>query len=233
MIRRCTVTLTIAALLGGLTSGLRPATAADEVPKPHAFEGDIARFEKQDQEHPPKPGDIVFVGSSSFAMWNLKKSFPDLDVVNRGFGGSQATDAAYFAKRLLAAHKPRLIVFYEGDNDLASGKSPEEVFADTKSFVTIAHEMLPEAKILCLSVKPSPARWKLIDKVRQTNALTSDYASKQSFIQYVDMHPGLLGDDGQPKRELYRDDGLHLNDAGYAIWAARLRPLLENPTPGK
>src|SRR5258707_5621029 len=82
------------------------------------WEKDIAAFEAQDKEKAPPKQAVVFVGSSSIRLWNLKKSFPDLDVINRGFGGSRIADSVHFADRLIVQYKPRLVVFYAGDNDI-------------------------------------------------------------------------------------------------------------------
>ena len=76
------------------------------------------RFEAADKQTPPPKDAVLFVGSSSIRLWDLKKSFPDLVAINRGFGGSQMSDAARHARRLINVYKPRLIVLYEGDNDL-------------------------------------------------------------------------------------------------------------------
>ena len=60
----------------------------------------IAAMEKLDKQKPPKEGAIFFCGSSSIVKWDLEKSFPDLPVVKRGFGGSQIADSTHFAPRI-------------------------------------------------------------------------------------------------------------------------------------
>ncbi len=99
------------------------------------WEKSIAAFEKQDKENPPPMNGVVFAGSSSIRLWDLKKSFPDLDAINRGFGGSQIIDSVHFAPRIIVKHKPRMVVLFAGDNDLNAGKSPEQVLEDFRAFV--------------------------------------------------------------------------------------------------
>ncbi len=111
-------------------------------------------------------GGILFVGSSSIVRWDVAKWFPNMPVLNRGFGGSQIADSVHFAERIIVPYRPRTIVFYAGDNDLASGKTPEQVLADFKAFVSKVRASSPEAKIIYVGIKPSIKRWSLIATVR-------------------------------------------------------------------
>ena len=196
---------------------------ADEPPaKEVRFEKDIQAFEAKDKENPPQPGQIVFVGSSSVRMWKLAESFPKLDALNRGFGGSHISDCVVFAKRIVTPYKPRVIVFYAGDNDLAAGKSPEQVAKDFQAFVEAVRPELPDMPILFIAIKPSPSRVKLMEKQRAANKLIHDYIDAQKHITFVDIFPLMLNAEGQPRPELYRDDKLHMTAEGYMVWAEKL-----------
>ena len=52
------------------------------------WEKDIAAFEAADKMSAPQKGGIVFVGSSTIRRWDTASYFPDLKIINRGFGGS-------------------------------------------------------------------------------------------------------------------------------------------------
>jgi lysophospholipase L1-like esterase len=199
---------------------------ADEV-NPHAFEGAIQEFEALDRQTPPPEQPIVFVGSSSIRMWNLSKSFSNLPVLNRGFGGSQIADSVYFAQRIVIKYKPRMVVFYAGDNDLASGKQPAEVLKDFQEFTSQVHAALPKTRIVFISIKPSIARWKLIDSARRTNSLIADFIKSEPRLTFVDVEPLMLGPDGKPRGELFIADGLHMNTKGYELWASLIAPLVK------
>jgi lysophospholipase L1-like esterase len=223
-----------AALIGTISSLvcliLVPLTAAlanQENPQPPRFEKEIAAFEEGDRTDPPPKHAIVFVGSSTIRLWNLQKSFPGLDVINRGFGGSELADSVRFAPRIVTKYEPRLVVLYAGDNDLAFGKSPDQVVNDFRAFVTLIHKELPKTRVVYISIKPSVARWKLWDKVQATNKPMAAICKQDSRLRYVDLTGTLLGEDGTPKKELFLRDGLHLNDQGYTAWSAALRPILE------
>lgn len=194
---------------------------------PSRWEDEIASIETRDAGSPPPREGIVFVGSSSIRLWDLPKSFPDRRVVNHGFGGSQLCHSVHFFDRLVTPLRPHTVVLYAGDNDIAAGKSPEQVHQDFQAFVAKLHEALPETRLVYIAIKPSLARWKLADKIRAANSLILDSSHDDALVTYLDVWPAMLGDDGKPRKELFREDGLHLNEAGYGLWNEQLRPQLK------
>jgi lysophospholipase L1-like esterase len=204
------------------------AWAKEPIPcKPEVWEETIAAFEAADAKEPPPKQGVLFVGSSSIRLWDLKKSFPDLPVVNRGFGGSQICHATHFVDRLIAPHDPRVVVFYAGDNDIAAGKSPEQVHEDFRAFVAAVRKSLPKTPIVYIAIKPSIARWKLAEEIKAANKLIAADCEKDETLEFVDVWPAMLGEDGKPRAELLRDDKLHMTPAGYAVWTELLLPHLE------
>lgn len=223
---RFTFLLVTAAAL--LASGIFPGPGRADDRQPFArWEPAIAAFERQDQDKPPPQHAILFVGSSSIRRWNLAKNFPDLEVINRGFGGSELADSVHFVDRLVLKHKPRIVVLYAGDNDIAAGKTADRVFADFKDFYQAVHSALPKTKILFLSIKPSLLRWKRVDVIRQANALIENYCQKHDGLVYIDVFKPMLGADGKPRPDLLAKDGLHPNDECYRLWASLLMPYLK------
>lgn len=190
------------------------------------WEEEIRFFEERDREEPPPKGGVLFIGSSSIRFWDLKKHFPGLPVINRGFGGSEISDSIYYADRILLPHRPKTVVFYAGDNDVSRGKSPELVFEDFKTFAGIVLDRLPESRLLYISIKPSLARWSLVDKMREANRLIEEYAAEEDQIVYIDIDAPSIGQDGKPRPELLLEDGLHLTEKGYELWSERVREHL-------
>ena len=207
------------------------ARAADDAAKFAKWEKTIAAFEAADQQRPPTKGGILFVGSSSIRMWDVQHSFPELLVVNRGFGGSQIEDSTHFAERIIGTHEPRAIVFYAGDNDIGSGKSAETVAAHFEQFVAKVRGKLPETEILFIAIKPSGSRWKHIETQRAANERIRTICERGPRLTFVDVVKPMLGKDGQPREELFLKDRLHMTGAGYAIWNEQLRPLLQKIVP--
>ncbi|QDU90043.1 GDSL-like Lipase/Acylhydrolase [Pirellulimonas nuda] len=208
--------------------GLALPTRAEQAKPydPSRWEDAISAIEARDQKSPPPQRGIVFVGSSSVRLWPVATSFPDRRVVNHGFGGSQICDSNHFFDRLVAPLKPHTVVFYAGDNDIAAGKSPAQVHSDFQAFVAKLHEALPETRLVYVAIKPSLARWKLADTIREANGLIREDAEGDELVSYLDVWPPMLGADGTPRKELFREDGLHLNDEGYRVWTKLLRQSL-------
>ena len=213
--------------MAGLVAGVW-VMAAGWAQDPTRFEGDILAFERADQANPPPPAPAVFTGSSSIRGWpNLPVAFPDYPVLNRGFGGSEMSDLLHYFDRVVAAYEPSLVVVYEGDNDLSSGKSVERVIADFQAFVERSRSLMPATGVGLLAVKPSPSRAALLDAQRAVNTALAAMAADDPGVEFIDIFTPMLGNDGQPRRELFQSDMLHMNAAGYAIWQPLVEPVLE------
>lgn len=191
------------------------------------WQKDMASFAAQDKERPFAPGGIVFVGSSSIRLWDLPRSFPGLPILNRGFGGSEIADSIQHVDLLVIRHRPRLVVFYAGDNDIANGKTPATVAADFRTLVSRIHHALPQTRIAFIAIKPSLQRWKLVDRVREANAQIRQFAASDERIAFVDVDGPMLGWNEGPRADLFVADGLHLSPKGYELWTALVRPFLD------
>ncbi len=202
-------------------------SASTAVAEPARWRADIDKILARDAANPPAEGGIVFVGSSSITGWStLKKDFPGLNVINHGFGGSQLEDSVFYFDELVAARKPRAVVLYAGENDLSAGATPEKVAEDFAAFRAKLHAALPQARLIYIGCKPSPSRMQHWEKFQAANALIAAACAQDARCTYVDMSPGMLNEQRQPREELFRPDRLHLNAEGYAIWVRLLAPHL-------
>ena len=193
------------------------------------WEPAIREFEEQDKVHPPKPGGIVFAGSSSFRFWDtLVSDMKPLDVINRGFGGSEFSDLDQYVNRIVIAYRPRAVVVYEGDNDLAEGsaKTPEMVAGDFRKFVQTVHAALPDTWIYILAIKPSKLRWNQWPRMKAANKLMQDYAATQERVQYIDIATPMFDANGNLPRDLFKADGLHPTAKLYDMWTSSIKPIL-------
>ena len=209
------------------TAAPPPSSAASVRLDLEQFEPEIRAFEASDRAAMPAPNGIVFVGSSSIRRWtSLAADFPGLPVLNRGFGGSTFPEANHYVSRLVLAYHPRTVVVYEGDNDIATGRTPQQVLADYHEFVRLVRGALPSARIVVVGIKPSPSRWQLADQQREANRLLREAVAMDTLQSYVDVFAPMLGAGGRPEPSLFVSDSLHMTPAGYAIWRAQIAPQL-------
>jgi lysophospholipase L1-like esterase len=195
---------------------------------PAFFADEIAAFAAQDAVQPPPDAPIVFVGSSSIRLWDtLAEDMAPLPVLNRGFGGSQLPHLVHYVDETIVRYLPRAIVIYAGDNDLdaATGKTAADVARDFSTLIATIQAYVPGARIYYLSIKPSKARWERWPEMKRANEQIAARCKADPRLTYVDVATPLL-EDGEPRDDVYRFDGLHLNAAGYREWTRVLRPLL-------
>jgi lysophospholipase L1-like esterase len=205
------------------------ALLAQDKSPPNKFEPEVKAFEVADKKSPPPEHAILFVGASGIKLWKtLEKDFPEHQVINRGFGGSQIADAIYFADRIVIPYKPKTILLQSGGNDINAGKTPEQVAEDYRLFVEKVRAKLPEVRILFMSLQPSPARWSQAEKQKQTNALILKQIQAGKNMAYIDAYDAFLNRDGQPRGELFVADKLHHNEAGYKIRTTLVLPFLKS-----
>jgi len=200
-------------------STARSAMAA--LPAAYArWQSSMDAFAAADQERQPQADGVLFVGSSTIRMWSdLRDDFRQVPVViNRGFGGSTMADCNYFVKSLVVQYRPRHVMVYAGDNDLAEGRTPAQVLESFQSFVAAVRTALPQTRISYISIKPSPLRAGLLPKTREANALLADYVRTLPHSDYIDIFTPMMQADGTPRSELFGADRLHMNDAGYDLW---------------
>jgi lysophospholipase L1-like esterase len=220
--------LCLLGVLAGVYSGaFRPIIRA--LARSQSWEPTIRQFEQQDKANPPKAGSIVFTGSSSIARWeSLGNDMKPLEVINRGFGGSEFSDLDEYARRIVVAYQPKAVVVYEGDNDLSRGssKTPESVANDFRKFVQIVHADLPETWIYIISIKPSRARWNEWPRMKAADKLMLDFSETQQRVQYIDVASAMFDANGVLPTDLFVSDGLHPSAKCYALWTSIIKPVL-------
>jgi lysophospholipase L1-like esterase len=166
---------------------------------------------------------VVFYGSSSIRLWStLAEDLGDPRIINLGFGGSTLAACASYFERLVVPRRPGSLVLYAGDNDLGDGRSSEDVVESFRELLGKVNSLLGPIPFAFLSIKPSPARWYLIDEIRSTNATIRQDLQSRPNSTYIDIFDPMLGANGRPRPELFAVDGLHLSEAGYRVWAEQI-----------
>lgn len=210
--------------------GSEPATspaAAREARWQRAFRA----FDLADRAAMPAADGLLVVGSSSIALWpQLRTCFPEVGaVIKRGIGGLRMLDALRHVERLVVRYRPSRVVVYAGENDLADGRSVDEVVAATQAFIEVVRARVPRVQVAYVSMKPSPRRRRLVARFRDANARIAAHLARVPGVRFIDVFTPMLGTDGQPRAELFSADGLHLNERGYALWCALIAADLRQP----
>jgi lysophospholipase L1-like esterase len=193
------------------------------------FADEIAAFKKKDSiSFPPKHA-ILFVGSSSFRKWtDVQDYFPGYTIINRGFGGSTLPDVIRYEKEIIFPYQPGQIVIYCGENDVAASDTVTGiiVFERFKQLFKDIRAKLPNVPLAFISLKPSPSRWSMRDRMMAANKLIKDYLQKEKNAVFISVWDSMLSKNGKPAKDIFLDDNLHMNAKGYAIWKKLIKSHL-------
>ena len=219
--------MVVLAAVAAAACSLRAGDAAETPP----FAEEIAAFAAADAADFPAACRVLFVGSSSFRFWDtLAEDMAPIEVVRRGFGGSQMEHVNLYFDTIVAPYEPRAIVVYEGENDISAGKSPADVVADVERFLAMKTEALGATPVYVVSIKVSKLRFAERPAQIEANAMIADLAAAREDVVFIDIASAMMADDGTPK-DIFIADDLHMTADGYAIWTPIIRGALEQPAP--
>ena len=173
---------------------------------------------------------VWFVGSSSMRNWvKLQDDMSPWTTHNRSIGGATLPELASRFGNGTADQAPQGIVFYAGENDIAFGRTAGEVTSDFATFLAMKRRRYGAMPLLFISVKPSPTRWNNLPAQTAYNDAIRALAATVPDVSFVDIVPKFLP--GGKPGDFYADDGIHLKDAGYRIWARAVRRELRASLP--
>ncbi len=222
-----TLVLLLASLIVSVSPAAEPPAKNGKADKgakgggnPARWEETIKKFEAADVATPPPKGTVLLVGGSNARRWtDVGTYFPQHQVINRGFGGAQLTDVLHYTDRIVLAYAPKTILLNAGGNDLAAGKSPEQIRDAARAFITKVHSTLPDTRIFCLGVPPvrrSSSSPEVLAVIRSLNTLLAELASSEKNFEFIDLFPAFLDAQGQPRPDFFVEDGTHFSPKGYA-----------------
>jgi lysophospholipase L1-like esterase len=173
---------------------------------------------------------VVFYGSSSIVKWTtLAEDFPDYTTLNRGFGGSLLLQCFHEFKRITYPLEPSVLVIYAGENDIGAGITPAAVQDTFRQLIPTIRRFYPNLPIAYISIKPTPARAALIEKMNETNIrIRGDIESLFPGVTFINIWPFMLLPNGQPNPDLFGPDHEHMNSIGYAIWTKAVTAYLQS-----
>ncbi len=168
-------------------------------------------------------GKIVFLGNSITEGFDLEHYFPDALPINRGISGDHTDGLLERLEYSVISLKPSQLFILIGINDIGAGDPSSLILKNYYSLIEKLAETLPNSKIYIQSVLPTTQQWTNCpkDKIILINQKILEYCIKFKFT-WIDLHTKFVTNDGYLNNSL-TEDGLHLNDTGYALWAKVLR----------
>jgi lysophospholipase L1-like esterase len=172
-------------------------------------------------------GAVVFLGDSITDGWGdkMRGSFDAMKVANRGISGDTTRGMLVRLPADVLSLKPSCVVMLMGTNDLEEKAEPEIIAANVKLIVDslkVSNATMPI--VLCQVFPSSASKSRPAEKIKRTNELVAQVVKGDPQVTVVDTWTLFANQEGDAKPEEF-PDLLHPNEAGYAKWAAALRPI--------
>ncbi len=175
---------------------------------------------------------LWFIGSSSIRGWDtLGRDMAPWAVHNRGINGALLASIALRFGLETERRAPEAIILYAGENDIATGRTADQVLGDLKTFLDHKTRQFGDMPLFVVAMKPTPLRWPAFAEQARFNAGAAELARTRRDMTFIDIVPLLLT--GGKPGDFYIADGLHLNVKGYALWTRAIRDALEAGLPAK
>lgn len=167
---------------------------------------------------------VVFMGDSITDAWGRRygKFFEGKPYINRGISGQTTPQMLIRFRPDVLALKPKAVVVLAGTNDIAGNTGPmtlEQIQGNLQSMAELARAngirvVLASVLPVCDYIRPQTDR-RPMEKIQALNEWMKKYAQETGAI-YLDYYSAMLDEAGFFKKE-FTYDGLHPNDAGYAV----------------
>jgi len=194
------------------------------------FWKEVQAFKKKDSISMPSQYKTLFIGSSSFTLWKtLEQDLPEYAPLNRAFGGSTLLDVIRYRKDIIDKYNPQRIVIYCGENDVASSDAVtgKIVFERFKVLYQYIRDKFPKIDVYYVSLKPSPSRWRMRERMIDANTQIERFCKKQKHTYFISIWSEMLVK-SKPNPYLFIEDSLHMNAKGYEIWMKEIRKKVKN-----
>ena len=178
----------------------------------------LIRFEEENKT--AEDIDVVFLGDSLTAGYDLEKYYPEYKTLNRGIGGDTTDGLKGRLQTSVFEVRPKVAVMLIGANNF------DTMMNDYESILQLFGENIPETKIVLLSLTAMTGKWghnngKAIENNKQIKALAKEYG-----YEFVDLFTPLCDEKTGEAREGYTVDGGHLTPEGYEVVTAQIKPVL-------
>ena len=194
------------------------------------FEREIAVLNRRIHQKKNKKDLLVFYGSSTIRLWkNIDRDFPIWNTLNLGFGGAFIHSLSDYFETLFHDLEPTAIVLYLGGNDLTLGYSAKKITEEILIFFKKINTKFPKTKIYNLSIKPSLEREHELTKIMEINTCLKKKSTHLPYLFQIDFYHQMIHDN-RIRKELFLQDGLHLNLYGYKVLKHAIEEQLHQHT---
>lgn len=175
--------------------------------------------------------DVVFLGDSITKGWAgagkeiWARNYQPLKAINIGIGGDTTRQTLWrIDHEAFADLKPKVVVLMIGVNNIFTANgNDEEIAKGVQEILKQIHTRLPATKVLLLSILPLGNQGQST-RASKINHLLAGFQSPT--VQFLDLTPAFIGDDGRAVPALYNSDLVHLSPAGYEAFDKKLQPAL-------
>ena len=217
------------------------------------LEDEVIALEKE----PIEKGKIMFYGHSLFTRWghptfgyrrmdeDIRMKDGSLAVVNHGFGTSSCEELLYYYDRLVRPWEPKALVLTALANDGMYGYSPEQTMDVIVRILHWARNDFPGIKLFIVEDHPRPngkgyTRRELWNSGRHIREkfleMIHIYADTHEDTKIIELwnrpelfeKPEEVGNYKFVREDIFVDDKVHPNQAGYDILAPIFREALDD-----
>jgi platelet-activating factor acetylhydrolase IB subunit beta/gamma len=197
----------------------------------------------------PGPCDVLLVGDSITQQWgspldagvlnaSWQKHFASYRTINIGIGGDKSQNVLW---RLdhggVEGLQPKVVIVMIGNNNMffAPETGVEAAAKGVQMWVTNIRGKFPGAEIIAAKILPCHAPGvDFYENIRKTNAAIDTLKLEgDPKVHVLDLWSDFTNADGSIRKPLFGSDSIHLSLDGYAVYATRLKPLLDQFLGGK
>ena len=168
---------------------------------------------------------LVFIGDSLTQWCDWEQRFPDHQVTNLGISGETVEGLLARRDRIRAAVvSPNLVFLMTGINNIANEQY--DILAPYQEIVRNLTTWYKKSTIVVQSILPVELTWVDNNAIKNTNrdlaAIAREYHS-----EYLDVYSLFVDHKDIPKKGLLSEDGVHLANKGYDVWAGEVKRFLK------
>lgn len=167
---------------------------------------------------------LVFIGDSLTEWFDWQKRLPEHRVLNLGISGEsveELLDRRDCIREIVA--DPDIVFIMTGINNIANGQY--DIFGPYREIVRNLTTWYKSATIVVQSVLPVDFSWVGPGVIRDVNRHLEKIAGG-SRAKYLDVYSNFVDDNDKAKSGYLQDDGVHLSNKGYEVWAKVVEDFL-------